>query len=399
MLSSRTHTPFKLLARLTSRRIFAGISCGLAVLVGVGILFGASLKADTATTASFQAESSTRSGVILVNDSSASGGSAIQFGNSAAPVGTWWSGQSNAVNTKDGSFANWRGRQVEIAGNWAATDTASNAIDAVWWEIGAGDPNHSSYANIPRVDYASGALLDTGNETWAAAASGAYDSRWTQQLQQMKLAWANRQPSNMFIRFAHEFNGNWYPWRVAPSDINNFKTAWIRFANLRNQYFPGAQLVWCPNAGSSYAYDIRSLYPGNQYVDVVSVDKYNNYPWVNDFASFTSEINKTSNGGPMGLETYRQFALQQGKPFAISEWSNDGNPAGEGNQGGGDSPNYIQYFHDWLSANGSQTPQAGKILYEILFNVTGYAGSEYSFFPLDAEAGNTLTANKYAELW
>lgn len=314
-------------------------------------------------------------------------------------AGTWWSGQSDTSTTKDGSFAAWRGRDVEIAGNWASTASASDAISSAWWEVGAGDPNHSSYANIPRVDYAIGAMIDNADENWAAAASGAYDARWTQQLQQLKLAWGSRQASNMFIRFAHEFNGNWYPWKVQPSDVANFKAAWVRFANLRNQYFPGAQLVWCPNAGSSYNYDIRTLYPGNQYVDVISIDKYNNYPWVNDLTSFNTEINKTANGGPLGLETYRQYAQQQGKPFAVSEWSNDSNPAGDGNQGGGDSANYVQYFHDWLAANGSQTPQSGKVLYEILFNVTGYSDSNYSFFPLNAEAGNTAAATKYAELW
>lgn len=313
--------------------------------------------------------------------------------------GNWWSGQSDTSTTKDGSFATWRGRPVEIAGNWAATDTESNAINSIWWEVGTGDPQHSSYASIPRVDFASGALLDNGSETWTAAANGAYDSRWMQQLQQMKLAWASRVATNMFIRFAHEFNGNWYPWKVVPADVANFKTAWARYANLRNQYFPGAQMVWCPNAGSSYSYDIRTLYPGNQYVDVIAVDKYNNYPWVNDFTSFTTEINRTSNGGPLGLETYRQFAEQQGKPFAVSEWSNDTNPDGEYNQGGGDSPNYIQYFYDWLTVNGSQTPQAGKVLYEILFNVTGFPDSYYSFFPLGAEPGNTDAAAKYAQLW
>lgn len=365
---------------------------GFATVGAVLLLFA---HAATSTVA-FETEQGTLSAPSLqVNDGSASGSSAIKF---QVTNGNWWSGQSDTTTTKDGSFAAWRGRPVEIAGNWAATDSASDAINSVWWEIGAGDPAHSSYATIPRVDFAVGAFLDNAGENWAAAASGAYDSRWAQQLQQMKLAWGTRDPSGMFIRFAHEFNGTWYPWSVTAGDAANFKAAWIRYANLRNQYFPGAQMVWCPNAGAS-AYDIRTFYPGSQYVDVISVDKYNNYPWVNDLASFNTEINSTSYGGPAGLEAYRQYAFLQGKPFAISEWSNDGNPAGEGNQGGGDSPNYVQYLYNWLIANGSQTPRAGKVLYEILFNVPGYTDSNYSFFPLDEEAGNTATANKYAELW
>ncbi len=316
-------------------------------------------------------------------------------GGGGGGTGTWWSGQSDTATTQNGSFATWRGRAIEIGGNWGSSQSSADAIESPMWSMAPGTP----YANTPRMDYAIGAMIDNSGETWGAAASGAYDSRWAQQLQRLKTAWGSRPAGNMYIRFAHEFNGNWYPWSVSNGDVGNFKTAWARFANLRNQYFPGAQIVWCPNAGSSWAYDIRTLYPGNAYVDVVGVDKYNNYPWVNDRAGFNTEIARTSNGGPLGLETYRQFALQQGKPFAVSEWSNDGNPAGEGNQGGGDSPNYIQYFHEWLVANGSQNPQAGKVLYEVLFNVPGYSSSYYSFFPLNLETGNTETANKYAELW
>ncbi len=348
-------------------------------------------RAATATT-SFEVEAGSRNGAVAVNDSTASNGVAIAFNGA---TGTWWSGQSDTTTTQNGTFAAWRGRAVEIGGTWASSQNAGDAIASPTWSIAPGNP----YGNIPRMDYAIGAMIDNSGENWAAAASGAYDSRWAQQLQQLKTSWGSRQASNMFIRFAHEFNGNWYPWKVTPTDVTNFKNAWARFASLRNQYFPGAQIVWCPNAGSSYAYDIRTLYPGNSYVDIIGVDKYNNYPWVNDQASFNSEIVRTANGGPQGLETYRQFALQQGKPFAVSEWSNDGNPGGDSGEGGGDSPNYVQYFHDWLGANGSQTPQAGKVLYEVLFNVPGYANSLYSFYPLDLEPGNTDAANKYMQLW
>lgn len=354
------------------------------------------LRADTNTTASFQAEAGTKSGsTTTITDTAAANGSAVQFGSAATSSGTWWSGQSNATTTKDGSFAAWRERSVEIAGNWASTASESDSISAAWWEVGAGDPQHSSYANIPRVDYAIGAMIDNSGETWAQAATGAYDARWAQQLQQLKGAWANRLPSNMYIRFAHEFNGNWYPWKVAPSDITNFKNAWIRFKNLRDQHFPGAQIVWCPNEQSSYSYSISELYPGDTYVDVVAIDSYNWWPFVTTQAEWNSKITRTQNGGPGGLESYRQFAQLHGKPFAISEWSNVGINTGGG---GGESPQFMEYFYSWLQANGSQTPASGKVLYEIVFNITGY-NEHFSLFPLDLETGNTTTAQRYKELW
>lgn len=55
---------------------------GLALLaiVLVAAIFAFTLRADTATTASFQAESGTKTGVTTISDASAAAGSAIQFG-------------------------------------------------------------------------------------------------------------------------------------------------------------------------------------------------------------------------------------------------------------------------------------------------------------------------------
>jgi len=334
-------------------------------------------------------------GATAITDSSASGGGGVQFkatSTGGGGTGSWWSGQSDTATTKDGSFAAWRGRPIEIGGSWASSQNAGDAIGSAAWAFGTGAP----YANIPRMDFAVGAMIDNSGESWAGAASGAYDSRWAQQLQSIKAQWGSRPASSMYLRFAHEFNGNWYPWSVKPGDVANFNAAWRRYYGLVQTNFPGAKVVWCPNAGSSWDYDIRTLWPGDQYVDVVSVDSYNNYPFADTVDEFNAKINSVSSyGGPTGIETFRQFAAAHGKPMAISEWSN----AGTANQGGGgESPVWVQSLHDWLVKNGSQTPASGKVLYEVLFNVAGY-GDHYSLFPLDLEPGNTITAAKYQELW
>lgn len=333
-------------------------------------------------------------GATAVSDSTASAGGSVKFGagTTSTGTGTWWSGQSDTTTTKDGSFAAWRGRPVEIGGSWASSQNAGDAIGSASWSVGSGAP----YAAIPRMDYAIGAMIDNSGESGGAAASGAYDSRWAQQLQALKAQWGSRAASNMNIRFAHEFNGNWYPWSVNTGDVTNFTTAWRRSYNLVQTNFPGAKVVWCPNAGSSWNYDIRTLWPGDQYVDIVSVDSYNNYPFTDTPDEFNAKINSVSSfGGPTGIETFRQFAAAHGKPMAISEWSN----AGTANQGGGgESPVWMQSLHDWLVKNGSQTPASGKVLYEVVFNVAGY-GDHYSLFPLNLESGNTTTAEKYKELW
>lgn len=315
----------------------------------------------------------------------------------AGSVGTWWSGQSDASTTKDGSFAAWRGRDVEIVGLWAATYSAQDAIDTPRWNVASPSqyPQFAAYVNATRLDYAFGALLD--GESWAKAAAGAYDSRWIDQLDVLRSSWGNRPAGAVYLRFAHEFNGSWYPWRVTPADTANFKAAWVRWAGLARQHFPGARIVWCPNAGSSYEYDVRTLYPGDPVVDVIGVDQYNFWPWANTAQELQAKWEATDRGGPRGPETFRRFAAEHGKPMALPEWGNDSR-AGDAS-GGGDSPAFIAFVHDWLLANGSRTPAAGKVEYEIYFNVPGYGDSLFSLYPEDREPGNTQAAATYRQLW
>ncbi|QQS20010.1 hypothetical protein IPL85_00920 [Candidatus Saccharibacteria bacterium] len=297
-------------------------------------------------------------------------------------TGTWISGQSEAATTANGSFAAWRGRPVEIGGSWAAQDTEGNHIASVSWFVPSGAP----YGNIPAMDWAIGAFLNSESGAWGSAASGAFDSRWTSQLTTLKNAWGARDATKMHIRFAHEFNGTWYPWSVTPGNVNNFKTAWARWANLVRIHFPGAKTVWCPNDGTHQGYDVRTTWPGDQYVDVVGVDYYN---WegsgTNNLSAFNTHINRTSNGGPMGIEQYRLFAAQHGKPIALCEWSNAASA--------GEAPNWFQYMYDWMTANGGTGP--GNLLYDVVFNVAGY-GTQFELYP------NTYmpqSAAKYQQLW
>lgn len=80
----------KLLARkMTRKQFFITCISILAALAGItAVLRQLKISADTATTASLQAEAGTGSGVTVVNDASASGGNAIQFGNTNAGGGT-----------------------------------------------------------------------------------------------------------------------------------------------------------------------------------------------------------------------------------------------------------------------------------------------------------------------
>lgn len=375
-------------------RLYIVAACVL--VVGAGLI-SLALTGAAGAYISTEPESGTLShGAVVTSDLQASGAKSITFKSTGTPppsgAGLWWSGQSDAATTKNGSFAAWRGRPVEVGGFWAATTDVKNAVDSPQWSLLPG----TSYGSITHMDWAIGGMLDNSGESWSKAASGSYDARWASQLKALKTGWGSRAAGDMYIRFAHEFNGNWYPWSVSTGDVGNFKTAWKRFHAQVQANFPGAKVVWCPNDESSWSYDIRTLYPGDDVVDIVAVDAYNNWPWTTTAAEFTAKASRLSaQGGPTGVESFRKFAELHGKPMAVSEWSNSG-VANAG--GGGESPAFMQSFHDWLAAHGSRTPAAGKVLYEVLFNVVGY-DDHYTLYPESAESGNTSTAAKYREIW
>ena len=279
--------------------------------------------------------------------------------------GVWKSGAAgNGV--ADGRFGTWRGTPVAIAGTWNDSYEAQTAQ----WSILPGAEFGAWSADI---DIAVGAIYSDRGETWAAAAAGSYDARWSKALTAIKTAWGAR-TGTVHIRFAHEFNGEWVPWKVTGSTANDFVTAWKRFRALQLSIMPTAKLVFCPNDGSSksLALDWRRAFPGAAHVDEMSVDSYNQYPFVNTSAAFTSKINAIDGyGAPVGIEKHRQFAASVGLPLAISEWNT--------NAAMGDADGFVRLFRDWVAANAGTGP--GQVPYEIAFNVVSFGSGQFALFP------------------
>ncbi|WP_095977346.1 glycosyl hydrolase [Melittangium boletus] len=271
-------------------------------------------------------------------------------GGDTGTAGPWLSGASG-VGVASGSFATWRGSAVKIAATWSDNNTAA----ANFWQLDSGAEFGAWQQSL---DMAVGAI-DSG-ETWAKAATGTYDARWRQSLTTLKNKWGSR-PGTVYIRFAHEMNGNWYPWKVTASDATSFIAAWKRYRALQKEIFPAAKLVFNVNRESvSSGIDWRKTFPGAAYVDVMGVDYYNQYPYVADVATWNSSLLQTDGyGAPKGLAKHLEFAKSVGLPLSISEWS--------GNADNGDSVVWIEQMHAFFKANGGTG--AGKLLYECLFNV------------------------------
>jgi cell division protein FtsB len=97
-------------------------------------------------------------------------------------------------------------------------------------------------------------------------------------------SWANGARSfggELHIRFAHEFNGNWYPWSV-PANRKNAALYVKAYRRVHDRFTragaDNVRWIWCLNAESvpnASWNDPMRAYPGSDYVDIVSIDGYN----------------------------------------------------------------------------------------------------------------------------
>lgn len=88
--------------------------------------------------------------------------------------------------------------------------------------------------------------------------------------------------SSAYIRFAHEFNGDWYPWTPGGgTPAAAYVKAWRRLHDIfAVDQVDNVSWVWAPTVVGSGA--LKDWYPGDGYVDMLGVDGYNwgaSLPW------------------------------------------------------------------------------------------------------------------------
>lgn len=141
----------------------------------------------------------------------------------------------------------------------------------------------------------------------AAGDFDAYITQWGQAL----ASWG--QPVK--LRFAHEMNGNWYPWAegVNGNTAGDYVAAWRHVHDVvAATGASNVSWVWSPNVPYLGSTDLAGLFPGAQYVDVVALDGYN---WGTS-ASWSAWISPQDLFAP-GIAQLRSLA--PGLPILISE--------------------------------------------------------------------------------
>jgi beta-mannanase len=152
-----------------------------------------------------------------------------------------------------------------------------------------------------------------------------------------------------FLRFAHEMNGNWYPWaeRANGNSAGQYVQAWKHVRDIFTQEgVTNVTWVWSVNIVDATSTPINTMYPGDNYVDWVAMDGYNGgsaLPW-GGWKSFTQVFQ----------QTYNEIGAITQKPLMVSETASA--------EAGGSKANWI------TNAYGTEVANMPKIKGIIWFN-------------------------------
>jgi hypothetical protein len=154
----------------------------------------------------------------------------------------------------------------------------------------------------------------------------------------------------VFVRWAHEMNGSWYPWAEWTDKNQNmqrdpgeetgftaadYRAAYRNVAALMRQYAPNVALVWCPNSGllGGARRDVFApFYPGDDVVDWVGLDVYErgwsgpgpgSKLWGGQFAHNLTHDMQDDSATPANesVDFYKTYAQAKKKPLMLAETS------------------------------------------------------------------------------
>jgi hypothetical protein len=205
----------------------------------------------------------------------------------------------------------WDMRSQDLFEQHAGKKASLMGIGALW---GGSTPNFQSAAmstirshgSIPFFTWGpySGGGADEPTYKLSNIINGQFDAYITKFAQDAK-AWG--QP--FFLRFMWEMNGDWYPWSEARNgnQPGDYVKAWRHVHDIFTQVgATNATWVWCVNTEYSGSLPLAGLYPGDAYVDWLSLDGYNKDSTSRSFATIYKP-------------TYDHLLTISSKPIIIGE--------------------------------------------------------------------------------
>jgi hypothetical protein len=163
------------------------------------------------------------------------------------------------------------------------------------------------------------------------------------------------------LRVGWEMNGGSFHWSLGriPASIPLYRQCFVRMATIIRSEAPNMLIEWPPRRETMMPLRLETLYPGDEYVDIIGVLYYDWWPASPTEASWNANlVQRDRLGGPKGLQTWLTFAQDHGKPLSLPEW-------GLGKHGEldpFDNPLFIQKMFEFFARN------ASDIAYESYFN-------------------------------
>ncbi len=260
------------------------------------------------------------------------------------PGGPSWLSGAGQINTPDGynTRMNWLGYQTDILVAW------SNLSGESWadWRDGGNayfrnaldhsPPNTIIVHAMPMI--APGAPESNRRcanpSMWTDFNNGDFDADYTTMANNMKalIDAAGRSYTSIVIRLGWEMNGDWYAWSVC-NEVAAFKNAWARAHGLMTAVMPGLRFDFSParpyvgynasggrfNYLTSAGVDMAGFYPGDDYVDYISVSHHDAHPFVTNESTWQEHV-QGRNQRKIGLQEAYDLAVARGKFFVLSEW-------------------------------------------------------------------------------
>lgn len=292
------------LFRLNTQPAKYAVSLGLGILVFFTIIFyfpyiGSTTKAYFNNQTHLE-EEVPLSGKVLPPDQGAYLGISLYQHNDMNYLNSLQS-QTDKKFALIGYYQSWGVAENQFDQDWANNIASNGSIPLITWEpwkpVNGFDRSES-------VVYQKEYLLKN-------ITSGAYDEYIKQYAEDIK---AYKKP--IMIRFAHEMNGNWYPWGSTFNEPADYVLAWRHTHEIFDSVgATNVTWVWSPNEAYEdvnipNANRLELFYPGDDYVDWVGVSAFN---WA---GSYKQNIWRS----PDNLFTYTVTKLKKfNKPVIITE--------------------------------------------------------------------------------
>lgn len=244
----------------------------------------------------------------------------------------------------------WAGRAFDFTTVYPGYNTWAEMADSSWLTREMAGYKGRLVVGLPL-------LPNNRKGQWSDVTSGRYDHVFRQIARDLKAGGRG----DAAIRVGLEANGDWFAWGATYATAPQFRAAFQRVVKVMNAESPRLTFWFDTSAGfglvgqRSRMDALSVLYPGDKYVDGISMDHYDFWELTaKNTLSWSKALKPTK--GP-GLADAAAFARAHKKGFAVPEWGVHG-----ASFGGGDNPFFIQKMHAFFMAN------RDILVYECYFN-------------------------------